>query len=71
MKTRITTLRRIANRLGFSVYPQSGGWVLSARKTENLHYSVTTERAALLVGLQRAAEGDLLTADESDAVANA
>lgn len=68
MKTRITVLRRIATRLDFSVYSQGSGWVLSSRETETLHYSIRTERDALLVGLNRADERGMLTTEESDAV---
>lgn len=71
MKTNIRTLRKIANRLGFSVYTQGGQWLLSDRETEPLHYSITSERAALLVGLSRAADRDMLTQEENLQVANA
>lgn len=71
MKTNIRTLRKIANRLGFSVYAQGGQWILSDRETEQLHYSVTTERAAILVGLSRAAARDMLTKEENLQVAKA
>jgi len=71
MKTSITTLREIANRLGFIVFQQGNQWVLSHRETENLHYSIKTERAALLVGLQRAEQRDALTIEESMLIQNA
>jgi hypothetical protein len=68
MKTRLTTLRRIATRLDFEVYPQGANWVLSSRETEQLHYSVRTMRDALLVGLNRANDRGMLTEEESAAV---
>lgn len=71
MKTNIRTLRKIANRLGFSVYTQGSQWILSDREAEPLHYSVTTERASLLVGLSRASDRDMLTEEESLQVTNA
>ena len=71
MKTRITTLRKIANRIGLTVYKQGSQWILSHRETEPLHYSVKTERDALLTGLQRGIERDLLTIEESMLIQNA
>ena len=71
MKTNIRTLRKIARRLGFSVYQQGQQWILSHREETPLHYSVTTERAALLVGLGNADGYGSLTAEESKQVANA
>jgi phosphopantetheine adenylyltransferase len=71
MKTRITTLRKIANRLGFTVYEQGQQWILSHRETEPLHYTVKTERQALLVGFQRAESRDLLSIEESMNIQNA
>ena len=71
MKTRITTLRKIANRIGFSVYPQGGQWILSSAEGELLHYSVTSEREALMVGLRRANNRGLLNFDEQKSMRNA
>jgi len=70
-RPRVTNLRKIADRLGFTVYSQGGNWILSDRETEALHHSVTTERDALLVGLSRALDRDILTPEEAATVQEA
>jgi hypothetical protein len=71
MKTRITTLRKLANRIGFSVYQQDSQWILSSTEDEPLHYSIASEREALMVGLRRADERGLLRLTEQQSVRNA
>jgi hypothetical protein len=71
MKTRITTLRKIANRIGFCVYTQGHQWILSSTEEEPLHYSIVSEREALMVGLRRADERGLLRLTEQQSVRNA
>lgn len=71
MKTRISTLRKIADRIGFSVYQQDRQWILSSAEEEPLHYSIRSERQALMVGLRRADDRGMLRHSEQQSVRNA
>lgn len=58
------TLRAMADRVGFTLFRQGCGWVLSSDEQEQLPYHIVNEHDAYLFCLDRAADRGLLTEQE-------
>lgn len=63
-KPNISTLRKIASRLGFSAFYNGRNWTLTNDVTAILPHTVFCERDALIIGLKNAKTAGLLNVEE-------